>query len=320
MNATAQPIRRAFVLGAGLGTRLRRLTHARPKPLVPLAGRPLIASALDHLAGVGVERVVINTHHCAEVYSQSFPERRYKDLTLFFRHEPVLLETGGGIKNVEDLLKGEPFIVYNGDVLCDLPLEPAIAWHQQAGNEVTLILRSHGGPPHIALKEEEPFGPYPTGQVVDIRQKLGRQAGTHLFTGIYLVEPSFFARLRLEISSVIPVFLAMIEASTTRLGAIVIDDGLWHDLGTREHYLEAHRLLLERNPDLRTLHPSARIGNNVSLNGATFIGPGAEVGEGASLHDCVLWNGAKVAAGSRLERCIITDHQHLDGIHTDVDA
>ncbi|HWL54210.1 MAG TPA: sugar phosphate nucleotidyltransferase [Chthoniobacteraceae bacterium] len=311
--------RRAFVPGAGLGTRLGQLTRETPKPLVPVAGKPLVFNALDHLIAAGISEIVVNTHHCAQRYGEVFPEGHYRGVPLAFRHEPVLLETGGGIKNVEDLLSGEPFIVYNGDILSDLPLEPAIAHHRDSGNEVTLVARSHGGPLHLALDFGAPAeGGYPAGRVADIRQQLGRAPGTHLFTGIYLISPAFFQRLATGAHPVVPVFLKMIETGA-RLGAIVIDDGLWHDLGTREAYLDAHRLLLGRDPSLPTVHPDAKIAPGARISGSTFVGPGATIGEDVVLHDCVLWHGVTIARGSRLTRCIVTDRRSLSGTHCDAD-
>ena len=117
-------IRTAFVLGAGLGTRLKSLTARRPKPLIPVANRPLITCAFDHLLGVGVERLVVNMHWRSEAYARAFPGPTYRDASLTFRDEqPEVLETAGGIWNVRDLLGDGTFFVYNGDILSDLPLD-----------------------------------------------------------------------------------------------------------------------------------------------------------------------------------------------------
>src|SRR4030095_1583561 len=96
-------VRTAFILGAGLGTRLRPLTNRCPKPLIPVANKPLITWAFDHLLDGGIERFVVNTPHCAERYEAAFPDQAYQNVPILFRHEPEILETAGGIKNVEDL-------------------------------------------------------------------------------------------------------------------------------------------------------------------------------------------------------------------------
>ena len=301
----------AFVLGAGLGTRLKQLTQARPKPLVPVAGKPLITLAFDHLLDAGVKRIVVNTHHCAEAYRRAFPGGAYRHASLTFRHEPVLLETGGGIKNVEDLLGGAPFLVYNGDILSTLPLEAAITHHFARGNEVTLVLRSHGGPLQVAFERA-------TARVLDIGHRLGRAPGTHLFTGIYVVNPAFLRRLGLEKLSVIPTFLEMI-AQGAALGAVVIDQGGWWDLGTREDYLAVHRALRAADPAACWVHPSAKVDPTARLTGATCVGADAKIGPAAQLHDCILWEGTTIAQQSTLTRCIVTENQSACGVHTDTD-
>src|SRR5438874_9711302 len=81
-------IKQAFVLGAGLGTRLRPLTDELPKPLIPIFQKPLITFALDHLIDIGIDKIFINTHRLPEKYAEAFPENRYGRLTLHFVNEP----------------------------------------------------------------------------------------------------------------------------------------------------------------------------------------------------------------------------------------
>lgn len=222
-------IKTAFVLGAGLGTRLLPLTEKTPKPLLLVKGRPLITYAFDHLLQIGVERFIVNTHHCAECYEKVFPDLQWNGIPIFFRHEPILLETGGGIKNIEDLVLDETFIIYNGDVLANFPLRPLLARHFQNKEEVTLALRSEGGPLHVGINSRQ--------RVVSIRnveEKLVQQ--WCLFTGIYLVSPPFLARLKKdEIQSVIPAFKAMI-AEGEGPASVLIDEGQWNDVGSLESY------------------------------------------------------------------------------------
>ena len=162
---------RAFVLGAGLGTRLKTLTERRPKPLIPIHGKPLITFVFDQLIAAGIGEIVVNSHHCHEEYERAFPDGIYRGARLIFEYEPVLLETAGGIKNVERHMGGEAFLVYNGDVLTNVPVEKAIEHHQCSGNEVTMVLRSRGEPLHVTLEN---------GRVVDIADRLG-VAGTAVF-------------------------------------------------------------------------------------------------------------------------------------------
>ena len=304
-------VSQAFVLGAGLGTRLKALTRALPKPLIPVAGKPLITRAFDHLLNAGIQRIVVNTHHRAEAYGRVFPGGAYRHAALTLRHEPELLETGGGIKNAEDLLGDAPFLVYNGDILTTLPLEPALARHFEEGNEVTLVLRSHGGPLQVA------FDPG-TGRVLDIGTRLGRAPGTHLFTGIYVVAPAVLRRLKREKRSVVPTFLEMIEQGAA-LGAIELDAGDWWDLGTREQYLAVHRALRQGDPQACWVDLTAQVDPTARLTGATHVGPGAKIGPQARLHDCILWEGTHIAPQSELTGCIVTANQSVCGRHEDAD-
>src|SRR6266480_1285375 len=106
-------ITQAFILGAGLGTRLRPLTEDLPKPLVPIFQKPLITFAFDHLIEAGITRFFVNTHHQPQRFAEIFPDATYRDRLIEFRHEPKLLETAGGIANIGESLGNEPLLVYN---------------------------------------------------------------------------------------------------------------------------------------------------------------------------------------------------------------
>lgn len=235
MNRTS--VKTAFILGAGQGTRLRPLTDACPKPLLPIGGRPIITYVMEHLLTVGVERFIVNTHHLADVYRQVFPERKWRGMPVIFRHEPVLLDTAGGLKNIEDLLDNDDdILVYNGDVISDLPLARLLDAHEAAGTEVTLALRSSGRPLHVCLNERR--------EVCDFRDTLGVKGKKCLFTGIYAVQKRFLDRLepgRRE--SVITVFLEMIKEKPGSVAGVMIDAGRWHDVGSLEEYERVNDLL-----------------------------------------------------------------------------
>lgn len=311
----------AFVLGAGLGTRLRPLTDERPKPLVPVFHKPLITFAFDHLAAAGVGRFVVNTHHCPDAYGRllgaQYGQTVYRGCPVAFRHEPVLLDTAGGLKNAEDLLpQDEDFFVHNGDVLADLPLDRLMHHHRERGNVVTLALRSHGGPLQVQYDAS-------ADRVTDIGRRLGGRAEpAFLFTGISVLSPRVFSWIPAgEILSVIPIYLQMIQAGE-RVGGLVLDDGLWFDLGTLESYHDVHRLFAEGAQQLtysvdrhwpEPVHPDARLGQNVRLAGGTAIGPGAEVGDNTELIDTIVWDGVKIASRSRLETCIVRENGRAGG-------
>lgn len=323
----AASIKKAFVLAAGLGTRLRPLTDQLPKPLIPVGHKPLITFAFDHLiADAGVEEFVVNTHHLPAPFRTAFPDRRYRGRPIHFQHEPVLLETGGGLKNVAALLGDEPFLVYNGDILTDLPLAPLLEAHRASGNLVTLALRSHGGPNHIALDEK-------SGRILDIRNLLGTGAPTaHSFACVYVVEPSFLGYIPggAQVVSVIPSFLELIRRDDA-LGGVVIDEGEWRDLGNRAEYLRVHRDLHAENPPVfprygapdphwrNWVDPAAVFRPRAEVRGASVVAAGARVGKDAVVEDSILWPGAKIASRSHLKNCIVRASQTAEGLCEDRD-
>ena len=221
----------AFILGAGLGTRLRPLSGRCPKPLLEIAGRPIITRAMDHLLKIGVDRFIVNTHPCPEVYMEKFPDRLWRGVPIIFRHEPVLLDTAGGLKNIEDLLDEDQDIVcYNGDVITDLPLERLLESHEENLPEATLALRSTGPLLNVSLDK--------AGRVSDLRQTLGNPGVQKcLFAGIYAVETSILRFLEKgRIESVVDLFLRRIVERPGSIRGIIIDQGEWVDIGSIETY------------------------------------------------------------------------------------
>lgn len=228
---TAKQIKTAFILGAGLGTRLRPLTENTPKPLLRICGRPIITYAMEHLKAVGVERFIVNTHHCAAKYQEAFPYGNWQGIPITFRHEPILLDTAGGIKNIEDLIAEDGrIIVYNGDIITSLPLSPLLERHSSGNPEVTLVLRSQGPLLNVSIDEN--------GFVCDMRHILNNPGiQSCLFAGIYIVEKSFLRRLTVgKIESIVPPLVEMIQDNPRSVAGVVIDGGYWYDLGTIEEY------------------------------------------------------------------------------------
>ena len=310
-------IRQAFVLGAGLGTRLRPVTDKLPKPLVPIFQKPLITFALDHLIYNGVERFIINTHRLPEAFRDFFPGR-YAGCPIELVNEPVLLETGGGIKNIESNLGDEPFITYSGDILTDADLAPLIDEHFRRGNDVTLGLRKTGLASAVALRD---------GSVVDISNRYG-VAGDYDFANIAAWNPAIFKRIPpREKISFIPVIGDWIGAGG-KIGGVVLDDGKWVNIGSRDQYLEIHRAILEENwkPGyIKTrdwplrVSDSAFVDPTVQLRGCSVVAENCRVEAEATLDDTILWPGAQIASRSQLVGCIVRADQKVSGLHHNID-
>jgi mannose-1-phosphate guanylyltransferase len=275
-------ITQAFILGAGLGTRLRPLTDALPKPLVPLFHKPLAEWALEACEAVGCKRFAINTHHLPEKW-QGFGVNR--DVKFF--HEPILLETGGGLKNIENWIEDGNLLIHNGDIFASVDLQKLVDAHEASGDEVTLALRSGGGERRIACGENH--------RVEDVRSEVRGLPGTHVFTGIYCVKKEFLKRIPAgEILAVIPAFQELVREG--RIGAVVLDEGDWMDLGNVESYLAAHRQLGLQAP----IHPEAVIENGALIENSV-IGKGARIQSRARIINSVVWPGADVSRDVRDE-------------------
>jgi GTP:adenosylcobinamide-phosphate guanylyltransferase len=123
---------KAMVLAAGLGTRLRPLTYALPKPMVPVLDRPVMAHIVDLLDRHGCEEVIANLHYFPDTIRDYFGDR------LTYREEEELLGTAGGVRNCADFLTNDgPFLVISGDALTDIDLTAFVARHKAAGGSRT---------------------------------------------------------------------------------------------------------------------------------------------------------------------------------------
>ena len=275
-------------------------------------------------ARVGIRRFAINTHHLPGAWERlgSLAEdcgmsvrggngltsecRMWEGNEVRLFHEPVLLETGGGLKNIANWIVEESLLVHNGDIFSTLPLEKLMAAHEASGLPVTLALRSVGEAKHIALDST-------MTRVTDIRRRLDHAEGTHVFSGIYCMNRNFLEMLPAnEKISIIPAFLELTRRA--ELGAIVLDEGVWLDLGNREAYLQAH-LELQLSPEI---HPLAVIGLGCQVE-RSVIGSGAVLEPGATVRNSVIWPESLVGREAVLDRCIVYSGHPVTGTHSGED-
>jgi mannose-1-phosphate guanylyltransferase len=311
-------ISQAFVLSAGLGMRLRPLTEGLPKPLIPVFQKPLITFVLDHLIAAGVQSFVMNTHHRPEAFREFFSGGSYRGHPVELVHEPEILGTGGGIKNVERFFTDDVFISYSGDILTDIDLRSLIDEHRRAGNDVTLAVRETHLGKDVAIEGN---------RVVDITNRYGHE-GRYDFAGIGVWTRAIFERIpTARHLSYIPILADWIGQGG-KIGGVVLDRGQWFNIGSRSEYLAVHRRIATENwkPAYRPatdwpiqIAPDARIDSTARLSGFYSIGAGCQIGAGATIEDTILWPGAQIASRAHLHNCIVRSHQTAQGTLRDTD-
>jgi NDP-sugar pyrophosphorylase family protein len=312
-------VKQAFVLGAGLGKRLRPLSESLPKPLMPIFQKPLITFGLDHLIGVGVESFVINTHHLGVEFQNFFSQGAYAGKPVKVLHEPEILETGGGIKNAEQCLGREPFIVYSGDILTDIDLSQLIDEHFRSENDVTLALRNTSLASDVVMRN---------GRIISLMKDKNGPPGSSDYAGVSVWNAKIFERIRAgERISFIPILADWIRQNG-KIGGVVLDDGNWFNIGSRTQYLKVHRAIAERNwkPDYvkwpawpLAIAPDANVDPRARLCGFYSVGEKCKVGAGAIIENTILWAGAQIASRSDLRNCIVRSHQKAEGTLRDID-
>ncbi len=305
---------KAMVFCAGFGTRMRPFTTARPKPAMPLFGRPLIGHTLRWLSGHGVTLTVINTHHLPDVMERTARQECPEGMRLVFSHEPEILGTGGGLVAARAHLEGDaPVLVVNGDAYLSLDVARALAVHRKHRPGATLVLTDD--PRHAALFG---VGVDDDGRILDFWGDEPRRR--FAYTGIHVLCPEFLDALPAA------GFACVKEAGWIPwLGSggtlrSVVERGDWFDLGTPDRYLAAHAALWDRAGVLSGLEETAPgvygyappglelegravIGPDVTVDGRAtvranaVIGAGVRVGDGAVV-DGVVWGGATIPPGA----------------------
>ena len=303
-----------MLLCAGLSTRLGPLGAARPKPMLPVCGHPILAYGIANLVGHGITELVINTHHLGELIERELGDGRRFGAHLRYLHEPQILGTGGGLKHALPLLdpegRDEPFLSVNGKLIFDVDFTALVAAYRAAGDVLGMMVvrrvpdaRAWGA---VAVRD---------GDVVDI---LGD--GEHMFCGVHVTRPSVMARLPDgEADSIRQGYLPWIRAGG-RVAAYEHEAGYFAEHSTPERYLASSWALLDgttlRYPPGRTrgvdptarIHPTAqlveplRIGAGATVAAGVTVGPYAVVGDGArverSISRTIVWAGATADARS----------------------
>jgi mannose-1-phosphate guanylyltransferase len=295
---------KAFLLAAGFGTRLRPLTYLDPKPMLPVANKPIIGWVVEQAMAAGIRDFVVNLHHlpgAIESYlPAAFPDARFE-----FSVEDEILGTGGTLRRARPMLEGEEaFFLINGDTIQSPPFE-RLREAREAENALAALALRHppAGDRFTAVWYEAPQPGNPATPRPGFITGFGSGHGEPLmFSGAHCL-----SRQVLDLLPDRP-FSGIVEdvyiPAAPVLAGVLHDDPLWFDIGTPQRYLAATLALLG------------------TRHSALGTASGAVVGQGSvvegTLIDSVVWDGCHIAAGVRLTRCIVGHNVELrSGEYTD---
>ncbi len=221
-----------MILAAGRGERMRPLTDRTPKPLLPVAGRPLIVWHIERLARAGFKEIVINHAHLGDQIEALLGDGDAWGVTIQYSAEPAgALETAGGIANALPLLGDEPFLVINGDIYCDWDVAPAATL--LAPDDLAYLVLVPNPPQHAAGDFTLVSGKVGAGDTPP--SETAPDAPNLTFAGIGVYRPELFAGIRRGASAKLaPLLLAAMAARPVSRVSGQLHDGVWVDVGTPE--------------------------------------------------------------------------------------
>ncbi|MDD5655633.1 MAG: NDP-sugar synthase [Elusimicrobia bacterium] len=322
----------ALILIGGVGTRLRPFTCDFPKPLLPVVNRPFLEYQFDVLKRHGVRDVVLCTAYKPGLFHRMLGDGRRLGLRLRYAHERRPLGTGGAVKNALPR-PDSTVLVLNGDILHNLDLTAFLGCHRRGRSELTIALTRVKDPTLYGLVETAPDG--------SVRRFLEKPSWDEVVTntvnaGAYLFEPGALGRVPSGVAYSLErsLFPHMLEAGARVFG--FISRGYWMDIGTVDKYLQVHLDLLRGEAPLDLparlrrqrlcAGPGVRLGRELSVDGEegkvflgertrvgdfvrfsryVCVGPGCEIGKGASLEDCVVLRDCRIGDGAALKGCVV---------------
>ncbi|MFW6081654.1 MAG: sugar phosphate nucleotidyltransferase [Desulfosalsimonas sp.] len=222
---------KALVLTAGFGTRLLPHTRKVPKPLFPVAGRPVLDLIICRLIDQGICAIAVNTHHLHQQV-ESFISSRSYPVPVVTRYEPQILGTAGAVANFSDFLGNrEPFVVINSDIITNIDIKSAVNRHKENSSVATLVV--HDCPEFNKVRIDE------NGLLRDFSGKPREDERLLAFTGIQVLDPGVYEHIPPGPGvDIIHVYRVMISRGLT-LTAWESFGHYWYDIGTPERYRTA---------------------------------------------------------------------------------
>ena len=309
-----------FLLAAGFGTRLRPLTLCRPKPLLPIMGRPMIEYALYHLQQAGLSKYIVNAHHLYE-HVQQWAHKASIDFNVQLDVQietPDILGTGGGLRAAfEDL--DEKVLVWNGDIIANIDVRELFDGCPIDGASMSVRHDDNLGKTTQLMVDNEKVSRIGNLTYQNNATPLHTDGTGYHFTGIHTISKKSIESVPTE------GLQCIVRTSYCELvpqGKVVahIHRGFWRDTGTPVEYHAANMDALSGKFELG-LEPdgeyqdSAFVGQNSVVEGRveeSVIGANAFVPKNTSLYRCVVWDGVQVPENGTYRNCIFYDDGILD--------
>ena len=307
---------RSVVMAGGEGSRLRPMTANLPKPLLPVVNRPIMEHVLRLLRRHGFDETVVTVQFLASLVRNFFGDGDELEMALRYATEERPLGTAGSVKNAEDALRGEPFVVISGDALTDIDLTDMVRFHRAHGALATVALKSVPNPLEFGIVITDA-----DGRIDRFLEKptWGQVFSDTVNTGIYVMEPEMLDHVAdgevVDWSS--DVFPALLESGAPLYGYVT--DAYWEDVGTLESYLKAHADVLNRQVDVDIdgfemapgvwVCEGAEVDPDAVLKGPILVGSYAKVEAGVELREyTVLGSNVVVKSGAFLHRAVLHDN------------
>jgi len=306
---------RAMIMAAGVGSRLMPMTRDIPKPMIPMANRPLLVDNIELLKAHGFDGIIANLHYHADVIAGYFGDGHDWGIELHYSREEHLLGTAGGVKRCQWFLD-DTFVIVSGDALTDIDLAGLVKSHRDKGALATIALKE--------VEDVENFGIVITsadGRIKSFQEKprpeqaLSRVANT----GIYVFEPEIFDLIPPEqfYDFGKELFPLLVSKAAPFYGVTV--SGYWCDVGNIETYRQAHADILAGRVNVKTegkiftpaaparvlLGEGVELGKGVSFSGSVVLGAACSIGDDVHLSDTVIWDNTRVGKGCRIDKAVI---------------
>lgn len=312
---------KGMILAAGLGTRLRPLSLELPKPVVPVLGRPLCTYNIEFLRRSGVREFLLNLHTKPKLIQQRVTGWAGGKIPVRYSLEPLILGTGGGIRNAADFLRGETFVAMNGDTVLRFPFASALAFHRDHRALATLVLLPD------PWRRYTPVWTDGEGRITGFGDEAGDGIRSGFYTGCQIAEPELLSRIPAKGASCIirETYTPLIREKAPVFGYHTT--GTFLEFGSPADYLRGTLELLREGPGRKPdrsvtagsvaivppvhIAPGARIGSGARIGPDAVLEEGSTVGERASVSRAILWPRASVASGETLDGAIVTPRTRI---------